>query len=294
MNTWYIQSSTICKEASHGRNRIPRTTIDTTRAFGDAAGVADPARVVDPRRVADPRAIADPGRSTANGDGPMMTSSAVGGRASGNGLSAELTEALVSLWTQYAGKPPSGARTEVRGNVVTCVLVDAVGDYDAGLIEAQRQNLENPASGRTDAGYKSEAAATVTDLTGRRVTSFISSHDRDTNVATETFTLEARVHSGSRDRWGRTDRTAYGPQDFPDQTQPERTGMPKQITSDQVVAAAEGLGKAEFTRADLAQELGVDKPKKFRPGFRQARQAGRLDKVRDDEEGTGHFRLTDR
>jgi hypothetical protein len=68
--------------------------------------------------------------------------------------------------------------------------------------------------------------------------------------------------------------------------------MPKQITSDQVVAAAEGLGQAEFTRGDLAKKLGVDKPKKFRPAFREARQAGRLDKVRDDEEGTGHFRLT--
>ncbi len=69
--------------------------------------------------------------------------------------------------------------------------------------------------------------------------------------------------------------------------------MPKQITSDQVVAAAEGLGQAEFTRGDLAKKLEVEKPE-FAKGFHQARKAGRLDKVRDDEEGTGHFRLTDR
>jgi hypothetical protein len=67
--------------------------------------------------------------------------------------------------------------------------------------------------------------------------------------------------------------------------------MPKTITPDQVVAAAEGLDKAEFTRTDLAEKLGVDKPD-LSKGFRQARRAGRLDKVRDDEEGTGHFRLT--
>jgi hypothetical protein len=47
-----------------------------------------------------------------------------------NGLPAEVTKSLVSLWTRYAGKPPSRARTEIRGNVVTCMLVDAVGDYD--------------------------------------------------------------------------------------------------------------------------------------------------------------------
>ena len=67
--------------------------------------------------------------------------------------------------------------------------------------------------------------------------------------------------------------------------------MPKTITPDQVVAAAEGLDKDDFTRADLAQKLGTDKPA-ISKGFRQARRAGRLDKVRDDQEGTGHFRLT--
>jgi hypothetical protein len=51
--------------------------------------------------------------------------------------------------------------------------------------------------------------------------------------------------------------------------------MPKQITSDQVVAAAEGLGKAEFTRGDLAQKLGVEEPNSSvrdfaRPGGRDA------------------------
>ena len=67
----------------------------------------------------------------------MMISGVLGDRASGNGLPAELTGALVSLWTQYAGKPPSRARTEIRGNLVTCVLVDAVGDYNRSMITPQ-------------------------------------------------------------------------------------------------------------------------------------------------------------
>ena len=68
--------------------------------------------------------------------------------------------------------------------------------------------------------------------------------------------------------------------------------MPKQVTSDQVIATAHDLEQAEFTRGDLAEKLGVEQPE-LRKGFRQARRAGRLDKVRDDDEGTGHFRLTD-
>ena len=65
-----------------------------------------------------------------------------------------------------------------------------------------------------------------------------------------------------------------------------------EITPDQVVAAAKELGQDEFTRKDLAQKLGVEQTE-LRRGVRGARQAGKLDKVRDDEEGTGHFKLTD-
>ena len=66
--------------------------------------------------------------------------------------------------------------------------------------------------------------------------------------------------------------------------------MADTISPQQVIAAARDLGTPEFTRGDLAEKLGVEKPD-LKKGFRQARQAGRIEKVRDDEEGTGHFRL---
>lgn len=67
--------------------------------------------------------------------------------------------------------------------------------------------------------------------------------------------------------------------------------MPQEITPDQVVTAARDLGQAEFTRADLAGKLEVERPA-IKQGFKAARQAGRLEKVRNDDEGTGVFRLT--
>jgi len=67
--------------------------------------------------------------------------------------------------------------------------------------------------------------------------------------------------------------------------------MPQSVTSDQVIGAARDLGQAEFTRADLAEALGVERPE-LKEGFKAARRSGRLEKVRDDEGGTGHFRLT--
>jgi transcription initiation factor IIE alpha subunit len=69
--------------------------------------------------------------------------------------------------------------------------------------------------------------------------------------------------------------------------------MAKTITGDQVVGAARELPQEEFTRADLAEKLGVEKPE-LQKAFKAARRSGRVKKVRDDEENTGHFRLTDK
>lgn len=67
--------------------------------------------------------------------------------------------------------------------------------------------------------------------------------------------------------------------------------MTQSITADQVLGAARELEQEEFTRGDLAEKLGVEKAE-IKPAFREARHAGQLEKVRDDEENTGHFRLT--
>jgi hypothetical protein len=50
---------------------------------------------------------------------------------------------------------------------------------------------------QTAAEYKRAAVAAVTRVTRQRVVSFVSSHDRDTDVATEVFTLEASLSRGA-------------------------------------------------------------------------------------------------
>ena len=66
--------------------------------------------------------------------------------------------------------------------------------------------------------------------------------------------------------------------------------MAKTITPDQIVAAAEEVGDDEFTRGQLADKLGV-KTTDLKQSFKAARESGRIEKVRDDDEGTGQFRL---
>ena len=68
--------------------------------------------------------------------------------------------------------------------------------------------------------------------------------------------------------------------------------MAKTVTPEQVLKAARELNKSEFTRDDLAAELGVGKPK-FKQAFKAARQEGRVEKVRDGDDHKGRFRVTD-
>jgi hypothetical protein len=112
-------------------------------------------------------------------------------------LSAELTKLLTSIWTRYAGKPTGDGRTEIRGNVVTYVLADAVSDFNKSMIAPQTRDTVRGVGKLTPAAYNREAVAAVVRVTRQRVASFVSSHDRDTDVATEVFTLEPSFGRGA-------------------------------------------------------------------------------------------------
>lgn len=57
----------------------------------------------------------------------------------------------------------------------------------------------------------------------------------------------------------------------------------------QVMAAARSLGKDDFTREDVADELGME-IKQMQPSWKAAKQAGELEKV-PSEDGERRFRV---
>jgi len=107
-------------------------------------------------------------------------------------LSADVTKALVAVWLEYAGVSPTDAHTKIDGNIVTCVMVDGVADFNIAT-DRTKQGYKPHGVAATLADYKLEAVSEVARVTHQRVTSFLSSHDPDTDVATETFTLEASL-----------------------------------------------------------------------------------------------------
>lgn len=118
-------------------------------------------------------------------------------RAGPSDQSSELTRSLTSLWTEYAGERPGDVNTEVRGNVITCTMADAVGAFNRSMIAPQARDTVRGFGKLTYATYKQEATAAVVRVTSQRVASLVSSHDRDTDVATEVFTLEPSLSRGA-------------------------------------------------------------------------------------------------
>jgi DNA-binding transcriptional regulator LsrR (DeoR family) len=66
--------------------------------------------------------------------------------------------------------------------------------------------------------------------------------------------------------------------------------MAQEFTPEQVVEAANSLDQDEFTRADIAGQLGVEKSD-VKQAFNKARKQDLIEKTRDDDENTGHFKV---
>jgi len=103
----------------------------------------------------------------------------------GSSSTTRISEAVGLVWGKYSGSRPRSIRTEMHGDVVICRLLDAVCSFNAALA-APGSYLMRP----TLADYKRDVIAAVVGVTRQRVAGLESSHDKDTDVATEVFTLE--------------------------------------------------------------------------------------------------------
>jgi hypothetical protein len=105
-------------------------------------------------------------------------------------LPSEITKSLGSVWRRYSEDQPVDAETEIDGDVVRCVLTDAVGGFNRGIAAASADDAAESERPLTEATYRRDAIAAVSRITRRRVLAFVSNHDSKTDIAREVFVLE--------------------------------------------------------------------------------------------------------
>jgi uncharacterized protein YbcI len=103
--------------------------------------------------------------------------------------SLELSNAIARLHKQYVGRGPTNSRTTIDGDLVVCLL-------EGGYTKAEQTLSENDMGDLVAAGrlglqdsMRKAMIAAVTEITGRRVLSFMSSNDLDHNLQAEVFVL---------------------------------------------------------------------------------------------------------
>jgi uncharacterized protein YbcI len=105
-------------------------------------------------------------------------------------LAAEISNAIVGLIREYTGRGPTQARTTIDGNLVVCLVQDALTKGERALAARGREDDVRGLRRSFQDAMRPDAAATIEELTGRRVVGFMSDNHIDPDLGIEAFVLE--------------------------------------------------------------------------------------------------------
>lgn len=117
----------------------------------------------------------------------------VGGRPDqleGGQLSAAISNKIVQLLSEYTGRGPTRARTFINDGLVVCLLQETLTKGERTLAERDQSEVVLEMRRTFQHTMRGEASAAIEELTGRRVTAFMSNNHIEPDVAVEVFLLE--------------------------------------------------------------------------------------------------------
>jgi uncharacterized protein YbcI len=105
-------------------------------------------------------------------------------------LAADISRLVVRLVAEYTGRGPTKARTMIRDNVVLCVTEDNMTKGERRLVQAGEEELVVTVRRKFQTTMHDDLVGGVELLTGRKVISFLSDHNAETDHAAEVFVLD--------------------------------------------------------------------------------------------------------
>ena len=118
-----------------------------------------------------------------------MTADAVRNHTNGS-LNVAISNAIVSLMRQYAGRGPTKARTTIRENVVLVMLEQTLTKAEQSLIAHGREDTVMEIRRAFQDAMRDESSDRVAALTGRRVLAMMSANHLDPDLAAEIYVLD--------------------------------------------------------------------------------------------------------
>lgn len=112
------------------------------------------------------------------------------GRMSSTSVSNAISNMVVRLFSEYTGRGPTRARTYIQEDLITVVLRDTLTKGELKLVEGGKIEHVRTTRRLFQDAMRADIVAGVEELTGRRVTAFLSDNHIDPDLAVETIVLE--------------------------------------------------------------------------------------------------------
>ena len=105
------------------------------------------------------------------------------------GLPAEVSRSLESVWAHHAGTSPLEVETVIMARTVICTIRGGTVEFSEGMVDPRSCLSEGEGGPAEESAYQSDALAAVEEVTGKHVRFFASRSDSAADIATEIFTL---------------------------------------------------------------------------------------------------------
>ena len=119
----------------------------------------------------------------------MSSTTGTGERTPGS-LSAAISRLVVRLFAEYTGRGPTKAWTVVRDNIIVCVTEDTQTKAERRLTQEGEAELVVTVRRKFQQTMRDDLVGGIELLTGRRVVSFLSDHNAETDHAVEVFVMD--------------------------------------------------------------------------------------------------------
>jgi len=108
-------------------------------------------------------------------------------------LSADISSAVVHLFSKHTGRGPTKARTTLDADLVVVLLRDNMTKGEKSLVQAGRAAEVLQIRRTFQETMRTELVEAVEGLTRRNVVSFMSANDVDPDAAAEIFLLDQAI-----------------------------------------------------------------------------------------------------
>src|SRR3954469_17880876 len=108
----------------------------------------------------------------------------------GGALSAAISQAVVRLLAEAAGRGPTKARTTIDRDLIVVVLQNTLTSGERYLADSDRTEQVLDMRRAYQDAMRTDCIASIEDLTGRTVLAFMSANHIDPDLAAEVFILK--------------------------------------------------------------------------------------------------------